>query len=347
MTPVLAFVLLAQAGQPPLIAPHPPVMAADPMEPAPEPLAPILDIPPAPQRPLPLPRIDVARPTELPPAVRAMLDAAIASGDAQAVATVTKLAKQAAPWGARQAEGLKDGFDKDQADKKALAERQRQERIKSASFFDNWGGEVEIGAARSTGNTRSLGLYLAAKGEREGLQVRHRFNARADVQETNNVTTTERVIAAYQPNFKFDDRLYAYGLAQYEHDRFLGYDSRYTLGGGIGYTLFTGPKLKVDLEGGPAVRYSNYIEEPDKTTVAGRASVALRWQIAPTASLTQDAALFMEAGNTNASTTLALDTKLFGPLKTRISYNVQYERDAPAGRDPVDTLTRATLVYSF
>ncbi|SNS35884.1 putative salt-induced outer membrane protein [Sphingomonas laterariae] len=342
MISLVAFALLAADGEPPLVAPEPPALDAIEFE-----LAPIVYAAPPPPRPLPMPRIEVEAPSGLPPHVRSMLDAAIASGDAQAVATVTKLAKQTAPWAARDAEKLRDGFNNRIAEQKALAERQRHDRIKAASFFDGWSGELEFGASRATGNTRTLGLYGAAKGEREGLRVRHRFNGRADVQETNNETTTERWLLAYQPNFKFDDRLYAYGLGQYEHDRFLGYDSRYTLGGGFGYTVFTGPRLKLDIEGGPALRYTDFVDESDETTVAGRASIALKWAISPTASLNQDAAVYVESGNTNASSTIALDAKLFGPLRTRISYNIRYERDAPVDRDPVDTLSRATLVYTF
>ena len=340
MLPLLAFALLATTVEPPLLAPAPP--PAPPMS-----LTPIIAAAPPPAKPLPLPLIAPPAPTELPPAVRALLDAAIASDDPQTVAAITRLARKTAPWASAQADTLKDGYNAVVAEKKATAERERIARLSNASFFDNWKGEVELGGSRSTGNTDALGLYGSAKGEREGVRVRHRFNARADVQKTSGVTTTERVLASYQPNLKFDDRLYAYGLGQYEHDRFLGYDNRYTLGGGFGYSLVSNDRMKLDFEGGPAARYTDFTTEPAKMTLAGRASMALRWKIAPTVSLTQDAAIYVEAGSTNASSSIALDTKLFGPLKTRLSYNIQYERDAPAGRDPVDTLSRATLVYSF
>lgn len=345
MAPILLLTLLA-TGEPPLLVltPEPPPLAQE------EPAKPLLFIdnpPPPPRKPFALARIAPKPPTQLPPSVRALIDAAIASGDTEAVTTLTRLARQTAPWAKPQADALKAEYDADVAEKQAIAARQRAEQLAAASFLDNWSGELEFGISRATGNTRALGLYGAAKGEREGLRVRHRFNARADVQETNGQTTTERIIAAYQPNLKFDDRFYAYGLGQYERDKFLGYDSRYTLGGGLGYSLFTGPKLRLDIEGGPAVRYTDFNETEAQTTLAGRASVALSWQIAPTAKLTQNSSVFVEAGNTNASSSIALDTKLFGPLKTRLSYNVQYERDAPVGRKSVDTLGRATIVYSF
>jgi putative salt-induced outer membrane protein len=111
--------------------------------------------------------------------------------------------------------------------------------------------------------------------------------------------------------------------------------------------VVTTPALKIDFEGGPAFRYTEMIDGESETAIASRASLGLRWKISPTLQFTQDAALYIESGNNNAVATSALDTRLIGALKARFSYNVQYEKDAPVGRDPVDTLSRATLVYGF
>jgi putative salt-induced outer membrane protein len=42
-----------------------------------------------------------------------------------------------------------------------------------------------------------------------------------------------------------------------------------------------------------------------------------------------------------------LDTRLIGRLKARFSYDVQYEDRKLTGHEPLDTTSRATLVYSF
>ena len=57
--------------------------------------------------------------------------------------------------------------------------------------------------------------------------------------------------------------------------------------------------------------------------------------------------MFVEAGDTTASSTSAIDTRLIGRLKAKLSYNVQYEQDAVAGQKSLDTVGRATLVYAF
>lgn len=321
--------------------PPPPIVQAPPAPPP----APIVIPPPVPLPPF-VAHIAPAKPN-LPQPVRAMIDAATTGGDAATVTAVVRLAKQTNPNFVAEIDQLHNAYNGRVRAEREAADRAARERLAAAHILDNWKGEIELGGSRATGNTESLGLYGAIALTRDGLDWRHKLNARADLQETNGARTTERINAAWQPNYKIDARLYAYGLAQYEHDPFAGFDDRYTGGAGLGYTAIATPRLNLELEGGPAFRYTEYVNEPGKSTVAGRASLNLKWKPSETLTLTQVAAVFVESGNTNASATTALDTRLFGPLRARLSYNVQYERDAPAGRDTLDTLSRATLIYGF
>jgi len=304
---------------------------------APPTAPPLLLTPPAPP----------PEPPVLTEAVRAVIQAAIDSGDPAAVAAVIKFAKQTNPDTASQIEAINQDYLTKLAAKRAREERERREMVAAAGPLELWKGEIEGGASRSTGNSDNLGIYGAVKLARDGLRWRHSIAARLDHQESNDVTTTERSSLAWQSRYKSRDHLYAYGLLQYEHDQFLGYSSRYSAGGGIGYGAIATPKVQLDLEGGPVVRYTDYVAGPSETAIAARASLGLRWTLSPTLKLGQDAAVYLEQGNNNMVATTSLDAKLIGPLKARLSYNVQYEKNAPAERDPLDTLSRATLVYSF
>lgn len=301
--------------------------------------------------PAPLPILSPERPADAPPvlpdSVRAVIDAAIDSGDTQAVAAVVKFAKATNPETAAAIDEIHTAYLARVAERAARIERERIAALRASGPLDYFKGSIELGASRSTGNTDSLGLYAAVALEREGIDWRHKLQGRAEVQRNFGVTTAERVNASYQPNYKVDDRLYAYGLAQYERDRFLGYASRYTLGSGIGYAVLKGEALNLSVEGGPAVRHTAFIAADDETRFAGRASFDFRWKVSPTLNLTQNASLYLEEGASNALATTALDTRLIGALKARLSYNIQYQPDAPLGRDTLDTQSRATLVYSF
>jgi putative salt-induced outer membrane protein len=331
---MFALLLPALIAQPELTDPEvaPAILIEDP---APPPVVPLLAPPPPPPQP------------RFPEAVRKMVEDVIASGDEKAVQAVVRFAKLAVPAASDDIDQMHRAFQSDVKAKREAEARAAREALAAAGPLEYWDGQAELGASRSTGNTDSLGLYASLNGNREGLQWRHKFIGRAELQKINGVTRTERVLISWQPNYKFDERLYAFGLTQYEHDPSLGYESRYTGGGGIGYGVIARTDVKLDFEGGPALRYTDEAENGDSLTVAGRASLGLKWKLSPTLELSQNSAFYFEAGNSNASALTALDTRLLGALKARFSYNLLYEGDAPSGAKSLDTVTRATLVYSF
>ncbi len=207
----------------------------------------------------------------LPEPARRMIDTAIASGDAKAADAVIAVARESYPEAAAEIDAIEAAWRGRLAEEKARREAEARRRLASAPLFDNWKGQVELGASRSTGNTSNFGLYGAFNAERKGMDWSHKLIARADVQRTNGTTTTQRVLASWQPNHIVEDRLYGYGLAQYEHDRFLGYENRYTLGGGLGYGLIDSDAVTLDLEGGPALRLTDFTAGETEPTLAGRA----------------------------------------------------------------------------
>ena len=284
---------------------------------------------------------------KLPEAVRAMIVAAIATGDAKSVEIVVRLAKETNGFAAHEIDQIYQGFQTKVAESRTQEEQARRREIEQATVFDRWKGQVELGASRATGNTRNLGLYGALSFDREGLAWSHKLNARADLQETNGVATTERLLASWQPKLRLHERFYAYGIAEYEHDRFQGYDDRYTLGGGGGFAAIATSTAKLDLEGGPAFRHVDYLDRAALTTVAARASLNLSWAITPTLELKQNSSVYLEPGDSSANALSVIDAKLLGPLKARFSYDIRYESVAPAGGNEISTQSRATLVYSF
>jgi putative salt-induced outer membrane protein len=101
------------------------------------------------------------------------------------------------------------------------------------------------------------------------------------------------------------------------------------------------------LDAGPAVRYTLYDQRTNEATLAARGSVALSWTARPGVSLSEDGEIYVDRSHSTARSTVSLNTDLFGPLKARLSYNVQFERREPDTPDKLDTTTRATLVYGF
>lgn len=279
--------------------------------------------------------------------IAAMLAAAYRTGDDATIRAVVGVAKATFPDDIAEIDRLASGNAAVLASSRKEDQLREQARIAAATFFEIWKGELEFGASRSTGSSAVFGLYASAKLNRDGLRWRQRLSGRMDYQRTDGETTTDRMLIAYQPSYKWRDNLYSYGLAQYERDRSLGYANRGTLGAGIGVTALSSARGKLELEGGPAVRETDFIGQPSRTTIAGRASLAARFTLTPTLNFSQDTSVFVEAGDTTATSTTAIDTRLIGRLKAKLSYNLQYEQDNRGGRNSLDTIGRATLVYGF
>jgi len=276
----------------------------------------------------------------IPKPVRAMLQAAIDSGNEADIKSVAKIAKQTNPDDAAAIDAMVSAhFAEVKAEKEA--------ELASGGVFDNWSGEGELGAFRSTGNTSNTGVTLGLKLKREGLKWSHSLRALADFQRTNGVTTKEQYRVTYEPRYKFGMRLFAYGLGQYERDRFQGFSARYSASGGLGYKVIAGDDIELSVQGGPAWRKTEFTAGGSDSSPAGLASLDFNWRITDTLSFSQDASAYLESGNSTLISTTALDARLIGALSARLSYTVEYESDPPAGRVGTDTLSRATLVYGF
>ena len=276
----------------------------------------------------------------IPAAIRSMLDAAIESGNDGDVSTVVKYARLADPASADAVLAIAQKWRNDRA-------QARQTTIRQASMFDLWSGRAELGGYITTGNTDSKGGAAVLDLTREGLQWRHKFHAQADYQENANVATREHYLASYEPNYKIDDRLYVYGAAQYESDRFLGYYDRYSASAGVGYSAIKTPRVRLDVELGPAFRQTAFTNGIEQSNVAGRGTLAFNWKLLPGLSVTQNAAAYVQSANSTLSGTTSVNAKLIGPLSAALSYNVQYESMPPVGSVSTDTTSRASLVYSF
>jgi putative salt-induced outer membrane protein len=210
-----------------------------------------------------------------------------------------------------------------------------------------WSGEGELGAFTTTGNAPGMGLAAGLKLSAEGEDWRIGLLGRADYQETNDVVVREQYRFSAEPNYKFNERGYVYGLGQYEQDRFQGFHARYSASGGIGYSLLTGENAQLNVKAGPAWRFTRLVTGMDESVIAGLASVDIKLKLSPTIQLTEAASAYVDEQRSTLFSVAALDSQLIGKLKARLSYTVQYESAPALGRAPTDTTSRLTLVYGF
>lgn len=294
---------------------------------------------------------------ELPEPVRAMIDAAIATGDEGKVRTVTELARTTNPADIGEIDAIVATFQADMAARRAAEAKAKEELIRTASLFENWSGKGEFGAFRATGNSSNTGITTGLMIDRQGIAWRHLLTARVDYQRANGVTTREQFLARYEPNVNVSDRFYVYALAQYERDRFQGFSGRYAVSGGMGYQALKADDVQLSVKAGPAYRVTEFVDGRSESRIAGLIGLDFDWSITDRLKLTQDTNAVAETGasavaiidsrNTSIDVITGLDASLSRSLKARLSYAVEYDSNPAPGAVQTDTQSRMTLIYDF
>ena len=289
--------------------------------------------------------VDTEAKPEAPPEAPAvdpllqMMESVVDKGNDAEMDAIVKFASAQSPDRAKQFQAMADNR------KKARVAAQLA-KVRDAPIYELWDGQVELGGFRTTGNTDNAGVSGALRLHRDGLRWRNNAAATADYQESAGITSRERYTGSLEANYKFSRKGYAVGIVQYENDRFLGYAGRYSASLGLGYRALDG-NITLDLEAGPALRYTNYVEAPTETAIAARGSVDFAWKLSRTVSLDHELSLYADHINSSVIGQTALKAKLFGPLSARFSYNVQFESQPTNERRQLDTTSRASLVYDF
>ncbi|KEO88990.1 membrane protein [Erythrobacter longus] len=283
---------------------------------------------------------------QLPEPVRAMIDAAIATGDEAKVRTVIDIARITNPDDGKELDTILAGFETRLAANEAAQAAAEEAEIRSAGIFENWSGKGELGAFMSSGNADNTGVTASLALTKDGINWRHKLAGRADYQRSEGVTTREQFLAAYELNYKISDRLYAYGLTQYERDRFQGFAARYSASGGLGYDVLTaGPTLSV--KAGPAWRRTELIAGTTTSNIAALAAADFDWELSDKLSFTQDASAFIQSGSSTLISDTGLQASISDAVSLRLSYTVEHDTDPPAGAVKTDTLSRITVIYGF
>ncbi len=293
----------------------------------------------------------------LPDPVRAMIEAAIATGDEAKVATVVEIATQTNPGEVAEIDALNAGFRDKLAKADAAEAARKEEAIRTAGLLEQWHGKGQVGAFQSSGNSHDVGVSLALNLDRKGIDWQHKLTATVDYQRSNGRTSRERYLFAYEPRYRINADLFTFGLAQYERNRIQGFASRYSLSGGLGYNVISTSDLKLAAKAGPVLRRTVLVDGSSEDRLGGLAGFDFDWKINKRLTFTQDANMVAETGGNatlivdSDSTTLALNSgleaKISDRLSTRLSYSLNYDSSPPPRGVSTDTMTRFTMVYGF
>lgn len=208
-------------------------------------------------------------------------------------------------------------------------------------------GEVAAGANATSGNTDSTAASLSAALQWNFTGWEIESNGSLEYASDGDTKTTQRYYLDSTVRRDLTERLYAFGFASYTDDQFSGYKYETAGNAGLGYRIYTGKRLKLDVEAGPGYRYSELNNGGVETEPTARVASGLVWNLSDNAKLTNDLAINVGTDKTISSDTLALTTKLIGALAARASVAVRHNSAPPAGNEELDTTSKLSLVYSL
>lgn len=281
----------------------------------------------------------------MPAGVEAMLRQA-AGRDAAALDLAESLARDAFPDQAAPIAALAGSLRKERREAERAVKRQA-----GSDILAGWSGEAEAGAALSTGNSDDRTLSLRVELLKETLKWRHEVAAGADLQRADGQNSKERFEAGYEANYFISPRFYAAGEFGWERDTFAGYRHRLTETVGAGYVLLDSDGTRLSVEGGPGARHVFVIDTPgearEQHEFVFRAAADFTHDLSGSAKFAQSVKTLIGADNTSLEATSSLTARINALFSARIAFTLRHETDPPDARKATDTLSRATLVYSF
>lgn len=225
----------------------------------------------------------------------------------------------------------------------------------------NWLGKGEAGFVMARGNTETDTANAKLEIARELDRWKHTFGLAGLYAKSSGLTTALRWDTRWQTDYELTERLFGFGAARYEDDRFSGFDYQATLSAGVGYRFITTDATK--LTGQVGLGYRRLREELLVKDALGRvterlqgdtstdmvANGGLKFEHAFNDATKLLDNLLVESGsdNTLVVNQLALQVKMTEVLALALGYEVRNNSDPPAGLDETDTLTTVNLVYEI
>jgi putative salt-induced outer membrane protein len=216
-----------------------------------------------------------------------------------------------------------------------------------ASNLDGWAGSVEGGLDLRNGNTKQKDLHVKGAVSRSYGQWKHTLSAEALNQETSNVRTSEKYRAGWNTDYAINDRLFAFGEADWVKDRFSGYKYRTDELAGLGYHIIKSDNFIWDARAGVGLEQVKTELGDSSNDALAKIGTFAEYKFNDSVSLTETAeALFTSELQTYRSET-AVKSKIAEHLAFKAGYAFETLSDVPAGRDKTDSYTFLSAVYDF
>jgi len=211
-----------------------------------------------------------------------------------------------------------------------------------------WDSRIELGVSSSSGDTNDQSAHLGFELKRVfSDRWDHSLSVDVDLERANSITSRERYYADYALYYRSADKWFGFAFAQAEDDRFSGYDYEFSESIGVGYSIYKRDDLEWDVQGGPGLRQTKNLLNGAKTHFAGFANSRISYQITENLLGINKTKTFIGSDRFSLRNELELQATISESLSAQFSLLFNYDSKVPLGSAKLDTLTRASLVYSF
>jgi len=221
--------------------------------------------------------------------------------------------------------------------------------------------EAEFGLIMTGGNTETQSTKAKIDVKQELTNWKNHYileglNKRDEVENTSTgldekKTTAEKYFGSIQSDYKIGKEHAAFfGYADYDRNRFSGFEYQYTLAVGYSDRLFTNDNSYWSYNIGPGVTVAKPDNAKSESTAVIRVATEYSYSFSETAKFTQTVSSNISTDsdkNTKTKAVSSLTAQISGGFSLRASFTVDNNSEVPAGVKHSDTETALTVVYSF
>lgn len=208
-------------------------------------------------------------------------------------------------------------------------------------------GSASLGYLATSGNTESTSANAAFSLIYDVGLWHHESDLSAVGASADERTTAEAYSAAYKAKRDFSERVYVFGVVDWNKDRFSGYEQQLSESVGYGRRMLDQQRHELNAEVGAGARQSDLRGGQKQDEAILRASADYRWIISETTEFAQDLILESGSDNTYLESISALKARLFGDIALVISHTIKNNSDVPPGSAKTDTFSAISLEYAF
>jgi putative salt-induced outer membrane protein len=212
---------------------------------------------------------------------------------------------------------------------------------------EGWSGTIAGGYVAVRGNSESETENFKAEVLYDQGKWHHSLLGTAIGASQDDETSAEAYKVQAKTKYDLADRYYAFGLAEYNKDRFSSYDYQIFEAAGLGWRVFQTKTMELNLEAGPGLTQSKLDSGEDQNEMVARVGGDYHWHISENAVFSETASSSIGSDNTYIESLTELKANVVGNLALVLGYLWKHNTDVDPGTDKSDTLTSISLEYKF